>query len=63
MTRDPDSRRAKDLAALPGVELFKGSFANEEDLINGFDGCDGAVSSTYPMPYSDLLSGLLIRSE
>jgi hypothetical protein len=44
MTRDPESRRAKLLAALPGVELFKGSFANEVDLTNGFKGCDGAVS-------------------
>lgn len=45
MTRDPESRRATYLAALPGVELFKGSFANEVDLTNGFKGCDGAVSS------------------
>jgi uncharacterized protein YbjT (DUF2867 family) len=44
MTRDTNSRRAKDLAALPGVELFKGSFANEDDLANGFKDCDGAVS-------------------
>lgn len=44
MTRDPENRRAKELAALPGVELFKGSFANEVDLTNGFKGCDGAVS-------------------
>lgn len=44
MTRDPEGRRAKELAALPGVELFKGSFANETDLTNGFEGCDGAVS-------------------
>ncbi|KAL7898487.1 hypothetical protein HDV64DRAFT_269006 [Trichoderma sp. TUCIM 5745] len=42
MTRDPEGRRAKELAALPGVELFKGSFANETDLTNGFEGCDGA---------------------
>ncbi|PNP44966.1 hypothetical protein TGAMA5MH_03381 [Trichoderma gamsii] len=42
MTRDPENRRAKELAALPGVELFKGSFANEVDLTNGFKGCDGA---------------------
>ncbi|KAM0453974.1 hypothetical protein ACHAO4_004722 [Trichoderma viride] len=42
MTRDPENRRAKELAALPGVELFKGSFANEVDLMNGFKGCDGA---------------------
>jgi uncharacterized protein YbjT (DUF2867 family) len=44
MTRNPENRRAKELAALPGVELFKGSFANEDDLTNGFKGCDGAVS-------------------
>ncbi len=46
MTRDPESRRAKELAALPGVELFKGSFANENDLRHGLEGCDGAVSSS-----------------
>lgn len=43
MTRDPESRRARELAALPSVELFKGSFANEDDLTNGFKDCDGAV--------------------
>ncbi|KAJ5620596.1 NmrA-like family protein [Penicillium lagena] len=42
MTRDPTSRRAKELAAFPGVELFKGTFASEEDLTKGFTGCDGA---------------------
>jgi uncharacterized protein YbjT (DUF2867 family) len=44
MTRDPKSRRAKELAALPGVELFQGTFASEDDLTKGFTGCDGAVS-------------------
>lgn len=44
MTRDPENRRARELAALPGVELFKGTFANEVDLTNGFKDCDGAVS-------------------
>lgn len=45
MTRDPNSRRAKELAGLPGVELFKGTFASEDDLTGGFKGCDGAVSA------------------
>ena len=44
MTRDPTSRRARDLGALPGVELFRGTFASEDDLTRGFKGCDGAVS-------------------
>lgn len=44
MTRDRNSRRAKELAALPGVELFQGTFASEDDLTKGFTGCDGAVS-------------------
>jgi hypothetical protein len=43
MTRDPKSRRAKELATLPGVELFQGTFAREDDLTKGFTGCDGAV--------------------
>lgn len=47
MTRDPDGRRARDLAVLPGVELFRGTFANEDDLTKGFTGCDGAVSISY----------------
>ncbi|KAH8817452.1 hypothetical protein F5884DRAFT_694794 [Xylogone sp. PMI_703] len=42
MTRDPTSRRAKELASLPGVELFQGTFASEDDLTKGFTGCDGA---------------------
>lgn len=55
MTRDPENRRAKELAALPGVELFKGSFANEVDLTNGFKGCDGAVSLLHIcLPFKDL---------
>ena len=53
MTRDLNSRRAKELAALPGVELFKGTFASEDDLTNGFTGCDGAVS------YFSFLSAVL----
>lgn len=44
MTRNTAGRRAKELAELPGVELFEGSFANEDDLKNGFKDCDGAVS-------------------
>lgn len=47
MTRDPNSRRAKDLAELPGVELLKGTFASEDDLTSGFTGCDGAVSTSH----------------
>ncbi|RQM05801.1 hypothetical protein DH86_00002116 [Scytalidium sp. 3C] len=42
MTRNTAGRRAKELAELPGVELFEGSFANEDDLKNGFKDCDGA---------------------
>lgn len=42
LTRDPSSRRAKDLGALPNVELFVGTLASEVSLRNGFCGCDGA---------------------
>ncbi|KAB5585049.1 hypothetical protein GE09DRAFT_1015700 [Coniochaeta sp. 2T2.1] len=43
LTRDPESRRAKELAALgPNVELFAGSFMSEADLRAGFSGCWGA---------------------
>ncbi|KAB5527919.1 hypothetical protein GE09DRAFT_1253435 [Coniochaeta sp. 2T2.1] len=43
LTRDPGSRRAKELAALsPNVELFAGSFMSEADLRTGFSGCWGA---------------------
>ncbi|KAJ5226269.1 NmrA-like family protein [Penicillium chermesinum] len=42
LTRNPNSRRAKELAELPGVELLQGTFASEDDLTSGFTGCDGA---------------------
>jgi len=45
MTRNKNSRRATELAALPGVELFEGTFANDNDLTKAFQGCDGAVRS------------------
>ncbi|KAH0844153.1 hypothetical protein AYO21_02094 [Fonsecaea monophora] len=42
LTRDVNSRRAKELVALGNVELMEGSFANEGDLRKLFRGCDGA---------------------
>ncbi|KAK5956047.1 hypothetical protein OHC33_002620 [Knufia fluminis] len=43
LTRDPDSRRAKELLLLsPNVELFCGTLTSEADLRNGMEGCDGA---------------------
>lgn len=42
LTRDPDSRRAKALAALGNVDLVQGTFADEAVLRTGFRGCDGA---------------------
>ncbi|GME42363.1 hypothetical protein V498_10577 [Neofusicoccum parvum] len=42
LTRDLESGRAKSLLALGNVELVEGTFANEDDLRNGFKGCDGA---------------------
>ncbi|KAK3379622.1 hypothetical protein B0T24DRAFT_612497 [Lasiosphaeria ovina] len=43
LTRDPASRRARELAALgPNVELVAGSFTSEADLRAGFAGCWGA---------------------
>jgi hypothetical protein len=42
LTRDVDSARAKQLAALPNVSLAEGTFADEEILRAGFSGCDGA---------------------
>ena len=47
LTRNLDSKRAKALASLPGVELMQGTFANEATLRKGYAGCDGAVS---PLP-------------
>jgi hypothetical protein len=42
LSRDPSSRRAKDLLALDNVSVVEGSFADEEVLRKGFRGCDGA---------------------
>ncbi|KIV89367.1 hypothetical protein PV10_08942 [Exophiala mesophila] len=42
LTRDANSRRAKELVALGNVELVEGTFASEADLRNGLRGCDGA---------------------
>ncbi|KAI9729312.1 MAG: hypothetical protein M1834_006983 [Cirrosporium novae-zelandiae] len=42
LTRDPASKRAQQLAALPQVELVEGTFTNEDTLRKGFSGCDGA---------------------
>ncbi len=42
MTRDLESKRAKDLVALGNVELFEGTFASEADLRKLYQGCDGA---------------------
>lgn len=42
LTRDVNSRRAKELVALGNVELVQGTFASEADLRKGFRGCDGA---------------------
>jgi len=42
LSRDPSSRRAKDLLALDNVSVVEGSFADDEVLRNGFRGCDGA---------------------
>src|SRR6201986_5397058 len=42
LSRDPASRRAKDLLALDNVSVLEGSFADEAVLREGFRGCDGA---------------------
>ncbi|OBT40382.1 hypothetical protein VE00_10075 [Pseudogymnoascus sp. WSF 3629] len=42
LTRDAQSERAKDLVALGNVELVEGTFASEDNLRNGFRGCDRA---------------------
>jgi hypothetical protein len=42
LSRDPASRRAKDLLALDNVSVLEGSFADEAILREGFRGCDGA---------------------
>ena len=42
LTRDPGSRRAKELLSLDQVSYLQGSFADESVLREGFRGCDGA---------------------
>ncbi|KAF7917873.1 uncharacterized protein EAE97_012011 [Botrytis byssoidea] len=42
LTRDTTSTRAQQLLALGNVELFEGTFADEEILRAGYKGCDGA---------------------
>jgi hypothetical protein len=42
LSRDPASRRAKELVALSNVSILEGTFADEATLREGFRGCDGA---------------------
>lgn len=42
LSRDPDSRRAKELLALGNVSILKGTFADEAVLREGFRHCDVA---------------------
>ena len=42
LTRDPQSGRAEQLLNLGNVELVEGTFASDQDLRNGFRGCDYA---------------------
>src|ERR1700758_2601885 len=42
LSRDPGSRRAKELLALGNVSVLEGTFADEAKLREGFRGCDGA---------------------
>ena len=42
LSRDPASRRAKELLALDNVSALEGSFADEAILRAGFRGCDAA---------------------
>ena len=42
LTRDRGSRRAQALAELGNVEIVEGTFADEDTLRAGFQGCDGA---------------------
>ncbi|KAH7493327.1 hypothetical protein FOMA001_g2047 [Fusarium oxysporum f. sp. matthiolae] len=42
LTRDVNSQRAKQLAELGDVEFIEGSFANEDNLRKGYEGCWGA---------------------
>src|SRR5437588_7725750 len=43
LSRDPTSRRAKELLALGNVSFLEGTFADEAALREGFRGCDGAL--------------------
>ena len=42
LSRDPASRRAKELLELGNVSILEGTFADEEALREGFRNCDGA---------------------
>lgn len=42
LSRDPASRRAKELLSLGNVSILEGTFADEAILREGFRGCDGA---------------------
>ncbi|KAK5723935.1 hypothetical protein LTR17_013777 [Elasticomyces elasticus] len=42
LTRNPNGRRAQELAKLPNVELQKGNLDNAEHLRQGLKGCWGA---------------------
>ncbi|KAG9508322.1 hypothetical protein J7337_001886 [Fusarium musae] len=42
LTRDANSKRAQELAKLGDVEFIEGSFANEDNLRKGYEGCWGA---------------------
>ncbi|KAL4910848.1 hypothetical protein BDW74DRAFT_164611 [Aspergillus multicolor] len=42
LTRDPSSPRAQSLLSLGNTELIKGTFTNESDIRNAYEGCDGA---------------------
>ena len=42
LTRDPESKRAKELALLPNIELQQGKLDDDDDLRQGFQGCWGA---------------------
>ncbi|KAH6646648.1 hypothetical protein BKA67DRAFT_580141 [Truncatella angustata] len=42
LTRDISGERAQTLGSLPGVELFGGSFENEQTLRDAYKGCDAA---------------------
>jgi uncharacterized protein YbjT (DUF2867 family) len=42
LSRDPASRRAKELLELGNVSILEGSFADDDVLREGFRGCDAA---------------------